>query len=160
MPFYQNKGLTPAKRHTIFKYNNKLCYEELVSREGFSSMYTNLYHLHMPTCVKRLDNYSKINMESVKNTHQPHHIKTFDIIKNDDAIKSRVPLFFNLDIIINIANVSKNMDYFYRNGHFDELMYVQNGKGNTLDKINSLSRLGFFILFVFKALFPLSNISW
>ena len=46
MPFYQNKGLTPPKKHTVFKYKNKLCYEELVSREGFSSMYSNLYHLN------------------------------------------------------------------------------------------------------------------
>ena len=62
MPFYQNKGSTPLKRHTVFKFNNKLSYEELVSREGFSSMYSNLYHLHMPTTVKRVGKFHSINI--------------------------------------------------------------------------------------------------
>ena len=57
MPFYQNKGTTPLKRHTVFKLNNNMCYEELVSRQGFSSMYTNLYHLHMPTIVKKIGKF-------------------------------------------------------------------------------------------------------
>ena len=54
MPFYQSKGTIPHKRHTVFKNKNKLCYEELVSREGFSSIYTNMYHLNMPTKIKKV----------------------------------------------------------------------------------------------------------
>ena len=55
MPFYQSKGTIPNKRHTVFK-NPKggIYYEELVSREGFSYMYSNLYHLNMPTEVMKL----------------------------------------------------------------------------------------------------------
>ena len=60
MSFYQNRGLTPPKRHTIFKHNGNLCYEELVSREGFSSIYTNLYHLYMPTTVKKIGDFKQI----------------------------------------------------------------------------------------------------
>ena len=47
MSFYQNKGITPPKRHTVFKHNGKLSYEELVSREGYTSNYTNLYYTNI-----------------------------------------------------------------------------------------------------------------
>ena len=57
MSFYLSSGKIPNKRHTVFKHNNKLCYEELVSREGFSYTYTNLYHLNMPTQVKELGEF-------------------------------------------------------------------------------------------------------
>ena len=58
MPFYQTRGTIPKKkRHTIFKNpNGGIYFEELVSREGFSYTYTNLYHLNMPTQVKELEN--------------------------------------------------------------------------------------------------------
>ena len=60
MPFYQSRGKVPNKRHTVFK-NNKggIYYEELVSREGFSYIYSNLYHLSMPTQVMGLGDFKK-----------------------------------------------------------------------------------------------------
>ena len=57
MPFYLSEGNIPPKRHTVFKFNNHICYEELVSREGFSSMYSNLYHLHIPTSVGKVGSF-------------------------------------------------------------------------------------------------------
>ena len=38
MPFYSTQGKIPPKRHTGFKKKDgRIFYEELVSREGFSS---------------------------------------------------------------------------------------------------------------------------
>ena len=55
MPFYIKQGKTPNKRHTVFSNpKGDKYYEELVSREGFSSIYSNLYHLHRPTKVKQV----------------------------------------------------------------------------------------------------------
>ena len=57
MPFYQTRGLIPPKRHTVFKRNvDQIYYEELISREGFSSVYSNAYHLRMPTRVIKMGN--------------------------------------------------------------------------------------------------------
>ena len=55
MPFYKVEGSIPKKRHTVFK-NPKggIYYEEHVSREGFSYMYSNLYHLNMPTQISAI----------------------------------------------------------------------------------------------------------
>ena len=113
MPFYQSKGKTPPKRHTVFKYKKKLCYEELVSREGFSSMYSNLYHLHMPTSISKVGNFTK-NILSVESTkHQAYHLETLNIKSSENVVDSRVPLFFNDDIIINSIDPKKDVDGFH-----------------------------------------------
>ena len=60
MPFYNSVGKIPKKRHTVFKNpGGSIYYEELVSREGFSYMYSNLYHLRMPTQIVRLGKFKK-----------------------------------------------------------------------------------------------------
>ena len=42
MPFYQKRGLIPAKKHTVFPNPNfGIYYEELISREGFSDIFSN-----------------------------------------------------------------------------------------------------------------------
>ena len=129
MPFYQTKGSVPPKRHTVFKHNNKLCYEEHVSRQGFSDIYTNLYHINMPTSVKQVGAFTKIDLKEFNLKHQAHHFETNKLNNWDDCINSRVPISFNNSVIISVAHVSDKMSYFYRNGHFDELLYVQYGKG-------------------------------
>ena len=98
MPFYQNKGLTPPKRHIVFKYKNKLSYEELVSREGFSSIYSNLYHLNIPTAINKVGSFNKIELKSSNKTHKSRHITTHNLNSCGDAIDSRVPLLYNQDL--------------------------------------------------------------
>ena len=76
MPFYQSKGEIPKKRHTVFE-NPKggIYYEELVSREGFSYIYSNLYHLNMPTQVMKLGKFKKFEdrYTYIKDDHKPYH---------------------------------------------------------------------------------------
>ena len=62
MPFYHRLGKIPQKRHTTFyKEDGKSLYrEELFSTLGFSGVYSNKYHIHMPSEVlevKKLDNF-------------------------------------------------------------------------------------------------------
>jgi len=138
MPFYQSKGSIPHKRHTVFKNKNKLCYEELVSREGFSSIYTNMYHLNMPTKIKKVGNLNKFKLVADIKKHQSCHLQTFDVKSKGDAITSRIPLLFNQDIVVYIAHIDKSMDYFYRNGHYDELFYIQDGVGTISTNLGDL----------------------
>ena len=130
MPFYQSKGLIPSKRHTVFNRNrDAIYYEELFSRKGFSGIYSNVYHLRMPTSVNELGKMHNIKIEKINVKHQARHIKT-DLISNDgDIIYDRIPLMFNSDVIIHKVHVNKDMDSFYRNAHFDELIYIQDGNG-------------------------------
>jgi homogentisate 1,2-dioxygenase len=139
MPFYISQGKIPKKRHTAFKKDDgNIYYEELVSRGGFSSIYSNLYHLNRPTKIKQVGNLERIELIHLAKQHRHRHIITSKIQNSGDILRSRTPLFFNDDIIISIANVNKSMDYFYRNGMGDELLYIQSGSGNIISNLGDL----------------------
>ena len=129
MPFYNVQGSIPPKRHTVFKKNNKILFEQHVSREGFSGIYSNMYHLSMPTELIKVGNFVKSKLEKASCKHKARHIKSYKIKKFGNPVNSRIPLLFNNDLIISLVHISKNMDYFFRNGLYDELFYVQYGNG-------------------------------
>ena len=129
MPFYNSRGVIPPKRHTVFKKNKNLLFEEHISRQGFSGIYSNMYHLSMPTELIKVKKIKKIDIKKASYNHKARHLMSYSLKKTDDPVNSRTPLLFNNDIIISICNISKKMDYFYRSGHYDELMYVQYGSG-------------------------------
>ena len=140
MPFYQSRGLFPAKRHTVFKRNHSsIYYEELISREGFSSMYSNVYHLRMPTKVLKMGSLLPFLIKNNNVKHQARHIQTQQISNKGDIIYDRIPLFFNDDVIIHKAHVTQSMDFLYRNAHFDEVLYVQSGLGTLSSNFGNLS---------------------
>ena len=67
MPFYQKQGQLPNKRHIQFRdSSNNLFWEELVSREGFSYIYSNLYHKNPPTEVEIVGEIKPIIIEEWK----------------------------------------------------------------------------------------------
>jgi len=56
MPHYQIRGEVPEKRHIVFrKPDGDLYAEEVVSAEGFSDVYSIIYHNHPPTKVLKID---------------------------------------------------------------------------------------------------------
>ncbi len=126
MPFYQSRGRVPNKRHTVFKKSEGgIYYEELVSREGFSYIYSNLYHLNMPTQVMRLSEFKK-NKNSysyLKEDHKPYHFKSNNLTKL---------MLYNKDVSIStlyLENKKTDKNFFYRYGDSDILIYIQEGKG-------------------------------
>ena len=130
MPFYQKRGEIPNKRHIQFRDDSgNLYWEELISREGFSHMYSNVYHIHPPTGVEAVGEMKKINLVSADQTHRHHHIRTANMNSNGDAISSRIPLFFNSDLVISKAHVSDSMNTLYRNGNADEVLFIHTGSG-------------------------------
>jgi len=139
MPFYVRQGEIPPKRHTVFKNNDgRTYYEELVSREGFSSIYSNYYHLHRPTKITQVGTMEKIELHHATKQHRHRHIYTSKIQYPGDILSSRTPLFFNDDIIISVATVNESMDYFYRNGMGDEVLYIQYGSGRLQSNLGNL----------------------
>ena len=60
--FYIKQGHIPNKRHIQHRdKDGSLFFEEHISREGFSSIYSNIYHHKMPTEVKKIGEFNKIN---------------------------------------------------------------------------------------------------
>ena len=130
MPFYQTRGDIPTKRHTQFRDDSgNLYWEELISREGFSHMYTNVYHVHPPTGVEAVGELKKSELKSADQTHRHHHIRTANVESDGDAISSRIPLFFNSDVVISKAHVKESMKSLYRNGNADEVLFIHTGSG-------------------------------
>ena len=139
MPFYQSRGQLPNKRHIQFRDDDgNLYWEELISREGFSHIYSNVYHIHPPTVVKKLGDIVPVEMEAWEQEHRHHHIQTRKLKSLGDSISSRIPLFFNMDVILSKANAVDSMDYLYRNGHHDECLFVHSGKGKLKTNFGTL----------------------
>ena len=127
MPFYKREGEIPSKRHTAFYNDDKLCYEELVSRQGFSGIYSNIYHLNRPTKIIKVGSLNHIELKQNATKHRARHIVTSNVPQSD--VTTRKNLFFNSDIVISVLHLNQSSTFFYRNGIEDELFYVQYGKG-------------------------------
>jgi homogentisate 1,2-dioxygenase len=132
MPFYHKQGQIPAKRHVQFrKPDGKLYSEELVSTEGFSSIYSLVYHCHPPTLVKDIgEPYDIAPKAAIKKNLQNRSFLTFKTAPVDDYLASRVHMLFNKDVYLSSAAPKKSMtDYFYKNADSDEVIFVHEGSG-------------------------------
>lgn len=132
MPFYNRIGQIPAKRHTQFrKPNGELYAEELVSTEGFSSLYSLIYHCHPPTLVKQVDEPYDVSPKAAVEKNMKHRsFLTFKTEATDRYLDSRKVLLFNSDVHIGVAAPRKSMtDEFFKNSDADEVLFVHEGSG-------------------------------
>ncbi|HBH24889.1 MAG TPA: homogentisate 1,2-dioxygenase [Cytophagales bacterium] len=132
MPIYHKLGKIPQKRHTTFKKpDGGYYYEQLFGTEGFSGMSSLLYHIHRPTMIRSIREPIDMTPEVVDNKNiTPRRLVGFDVPPKNDFLESRTPLMLNNDVIINVAAPKESMkDYFYKNGHADELIFVHQGAG-------------------------------
>lgn len=132
MPFYNRMGQVPAKRHTQFrKPNGELYAEELVSTEGFSSLYSLIYHCHPPTLVKQVDEPYDVSPKAAIEKNMKHRsFLTFKTEATDRYLDSRKVLLFNNDVHIGVAAPRKSMtDEFFKNSDADEVLFVHEGSG-------------------------------
>ena len=129
--FYIKEGNIPKKRHTQHRdKDGVLFFEEHISREGFSSIYSNVYHHKMPTEIKNIGDFNSIKPTYDSGKHKNRHYFTKKMSLSGDAINSRELLLFNNDLSIYKSFINNNMNYLYRNSHFDELIYIQSGKAS------------------------------
>jgi homogentisate 1,2-dioxygenase len=135
MPFYQRLGDVPRKRHVQFRENGTLLTEEVMGLEGFTGNESILYHLHSPCRVMELAGFEPIEHDEwVPDQHAHRHFKTFDTPPSSDEITGRRLLMWNEDVEISLCRPSGSMDYFFRNGEGDEVVFVHEGSG-TLETI-------------------------
>ena len=136
MSFYKCEGKIPQKRHTAFYNNEKICYEELISRQGFSGVYSNVYHLNRPTKIIKVGSLNHVELNQSAKKHRARHIVTSDLAPSD--LLDKKDLFFNSDLIISIICINQSTKYFYKNGIEDELLYVQYGNGKLISNFGNL----------------------
>ena len=138
MPYYHKLGKLPSKRHTQFRQEDGSLYsEELLSSIGFDGIYSNLYHINVPTRVKEVlpsiaCKPKALEAYGLNNTH----LKTSTLERTGkDFLDARKTLLINSDTAISVCNPSElTMDYYYKNGEADELIYIHDGEGVLLSQ--------------------------
>ena len=141
MPFYVKLGKVPPKRHiTFYKDDGKSLYrEELFSTLGFSGIYSNKYHIYMPTQVKKIGEIPQNNSNDWQNAPlQYYHFFTEKKKTDGDILKSRNEFLKNDNCVISTANVSADSDFFFRNSYAHELIFVHRGSGKFLSEYGKL----------------------
>ena len=65
-----HQGWTCLIFFSIHGYLNNIYYEELISREGFSDIFTNVYHLRMPTRISDVGQFISQPIEELNDVHR------------------------------------------------------------------------------------------
>lgn len=140
--FYHKLGNIPPKRHTQFKQPDDSLYkEELVSSRGFSGIYSNLYHIYMPTKISGMDKPVAFGSEIAKDYGlKQTHLDTSKIgITGKDYLDGRKELLKNNEVTISLCRPeSHQMDYYYKNAEGDEVIYVHDGSGYLHSQLGSI----------------------
>lgn len=129
---YYSLGQVPSKRHVQFrKPDGSLYHEELFSTEGFSDLYSLLYHANAPTQIVQVGDPFSVAPTIVEDKQLKHRsLKGFNVKPEEDYLKSRTPVLVNNDCKISLAAPSKSMeDYFFKNADADEVIFVHKGDG-------------------------------
>ena len=136
MPTYQVRGEVPRKRHIQFRDNGTLLTEEVMGLEGFSGNESILYHLTSPCRVTEGGRVRADRARRVGARRPPAPPLQDDgrIEPEGDAISGRQLLMWNQDVEISLCRPDGEMDYFFRNGEGDEVIFVHEGSG-TLETI-------------------------
>jgi homogentisate 1,2-dioxygenase len=140
MPRYLRLGDVPRKHHLRFprgpgaSYKGEgLHYEHVVTTEGFDRAYSILYHLKPPTRVKGVELVREwAPRAAAPSPLRHHHLKSAGLPRAGDPYTGRVPLLFNQDMICSRCRPATAMADgvdFYRNGQFDDLIFVWRGGG-------------------------------
>lgn len=128
---YLKNGKIPHKRHTIFKSEKgDFYYEQLFGTEGFHGISSLLYHIHRPTQILRIDGVKDVTPKiGVEKNILPRRFQGKNLTPEKDFLDSKKILMFNNDLKMGLAKPLESMDYFYKNGECDELIFVHEGEG-------------------------------
>jgi homogentisate 1,2-dioxygenase len=140
--YYHRLGKIPPKRHTQFRQPDGSLYkEELVGSEGFSGIYSTLYHIYPPTRIKELKNPVKYGPQKIENYElKQTHLNTSKVaFTGEDYLSARKVLLMNSDCSISICSPrQRTMDYFYKNAEGDEVLFVHDGSGILISQFGKL----------------------
>jgi homogentisate 1,2-dioxygenase len=141
--YYHRLGQIPPKRHTQFRQPDGSLYkEELVSSEGFSGIYSNLYHIYAPTRIIGISKQEPYGAKIIDDySLRQTHLNTSKVgTTGDDYLSARKVLLKNNDCSISICSPTKRkMDYFYKNAEGDEVLFVHDGEGVLISQFGKLS---------------------
>ncbi|HJZ47711.1 MAG TPA: homogentisate 1,2-dioxygenase [Roseiflexaceae bacterium] len=131
MPFYHRLGELPHKRHTQFRQPDGSLYkEQVMGTRGFEGIQSIVYHRRPPTAILKVEDRGPIQIDLEQPGALRHrHFRTRRLLAGGDFITGRQPLLHNNDVTMSVALPTELMNYHYRNGQGDELIFVDQGEG-------------------------------
>jgi len=131
MPFYHRLGRLPPKRHTVFRQEDGRLYNEhLMGTLGFSGPASLLYHIHPPTRILTSRLLGNCQLEADPDPAlRMRHFRLHALAAGQSVTLDRVPLLFNADVKMFLAQPKQEDAFFYRNAQADEIVYVGEGSG-------------------------------
>ncbi|WP_026575024.1 homogentisate 1,2-dioxygenase [Bacillus sp. UNC438CL73TsuS30] len=141
MAYYVKMGRIPHKRHTQFRQEDgSLYYEQLMGTKGFSSIQSLIYHINQPTQVKKAEKICDVRYEFEERGPLRHrHFRTWKTEVGGDFLSARKIFMANDDLALGVARPNRQMEYFYRNGEGDEMLFVHEGTGKIESIFGELS---------------------
>jgi homogentisate 1,2-dioxygenase len=132
---YHSLGDVPPKRHTQFRRDGTLLVEEVMGYQGFSGNESILYHLTSPCRISDVLDFTPIARDEwVPSAHVHRLTNTAGLAPEADPVHGRRLLMWNADVEIAICVPERSVDWFYRNGEGDEVIFVHEGSG-TLETV-------------------------
>jgi homogentisate 1,2-dioxygenase len=132
MLHYYTLGEIPSKRHVQFrKPDGGLYAEELVSTEGFSNIYSLIYHVHPPTRVLAIEEPIDVKPKvAVDNNMQHRGFQGYQVAPEADYLDSRKAILVNNDLHVSLAAPQQSTkDYYFKNSSAHEMIFVHEGEG-------------------------------
>jgi homogentisate 1,2-dioxygenase len=131
MPLYHSLGRVPRKRHIVFRQPGGALYtEELIGNLGFTGPASLVYHVHQPTQVLSVRHQRSIDWEPDRAPgFRSRHFRAGRLNPGGTIVDNRIPLLFNADVALSIAQPDRDDPGFYRNAQGDEVVYVSDGEG-------------------------------
>jgi len=131
MPIYHTLGRVPRKRHIVFpRLDGGLHAEELIGNKGFEGPASLLYHLRHPTPVKSVRVAKTLEWTADDDPAFRHrHFKTAQLPAGGSIVEDRVPILFNADVAMAVAQPTREDEGYYRNAQGDEIVFVSEGAG-------------------------------
>lgn len=140
--YYHRLGRIPPKRHIQFRQPDGSLYrEELVTSEGFSGIYSTLYHANPPTRIRNIGDPIRYSANKIEpyNLRQTHLNTSRIETTGTDYLSARKVLLTNNDCSISICSPSaRKMDYYYKNAEGDEVLFVHEGSGFLISPLGKL----------------------
>ncbi len=141
MPYYTQLGDLPPKRHIQFRRPDGALYsEEVFGTEGFVGPTSTMYHIHPPTQVAGWKKLYSTSVEFVEtDVMRMRHIMSQNMTPSGDPVTGRLVLLGNTDVEMSICMPSESMDYHYKNGSGDELLFIHHGSGTVYTSMGTLT---------------------
>ena len=126
------RGRIPKKPHTVFEVDGSLCFEHCITRGGFESIYTIMWHRRPPHWVESEEDLGPHPGWAEPERRGPLrrcHFLSGDLDPGRSPMLGRRLMFANADVGIWLARPTESEPTLTANADGDELTFVHAGSG-------------------------------